>query len=126
VLLAPPGASAGKWCAPARSSVKLTAASGSGVLATGATVETLEELRKALAVIAHSLKAHHLPQEHVLLPSFGQDGTGAVLSDLAGLALVTRGKDYTLLDHPRVSARLHLPPDQVQQREDKPDATQPL
>ena len=26
------------------------------------------------------------------------------------------GKDYTVLDHPLVQARLHLPPDQVQQR----------
>jgi hypothetical protein len=29
---------------------------------------------------------------------------------------VTRGKDYTVLDHPLVQARLHLPPDQFQQR----------
>jgi hypothetical protein len=39
-----------------------------------------------------------------------------VLSDLAGFAFVTRGKDYTVLDHPLVQARLHLPPDQLQQR----------
>jgi hypothetical protein len=35
---------------------------------------------------------------------------------VAGFAFVTRGKDYRLLDHPLVQARLHLPPDQVQQR----------
>jgi hypothetical protein len=29
---------------------------------------------------------------------------------------VTRGKEYTALDHPLVQARLHLPPDQFQQR----------
>jgi hypothetical protein len=29
---------------------------------------------------------------------------------------VTRGKEYSVLDHPLVQARLHLPPDQVQQR----------
>lgn len=29
---------------------------------------------------------------------------------------MTRGKDYTVLDHPLVQARLHLPPDQLQQR----------
>jgi len=75
-----------------------------------------EELRKALAVIDQYLTAHHLPQEHVLLRLDGQYGTGAVLSDLAGFAFVTRGKEYTLLDHPLVQARLHLPPDQVQQR----------
>jgi len=39
-----------------------------------------------------------------------------VLADLAGCAFVTRGKDYGLLDHPLVQARLHFPPDQFQQR----------
>ena len=39
-----------------------------------------------------------------------------MLTDLAGFAFVTRGKDYTVLDHPLVQARLHLPPDQFQQR----------
>lgn len=46
----------------------------------------------------------------------GQYGIGAVLADLADFAFVTRGKQYTVLDHPLVQARLHLPPDQVQQR----------
>jgi hypothetical protein len=35
---------------------------------------------------------------------------------LSGFAFVTRGKAYTVLDHPLVQARLHLPPDQFQQR----------
>ncbi len=39
-----------------------------------------------------------------------------MLVSLAGFAFVTRGKDYTVLDHPLVQARLHLPPDQFQQR----------
>jgi hypothetical protein len=39
-----------------------------------------------------------------------------VLTDLAGFAFVTRGKEYTVLDHPLVQSRLHLPPDQFQQR----------
>jgi hypothetical protein len=39
-----------------------------------------------------------------------------MLADVAGLAFVTRGKDYHLLDHPLVQARLHLQADQVQQR----------
>src|SRR5215472_3217691 len=46
----------------------------------------------------------------------GQYGNGAVLSDVAGFAFVTRGKEYSVLDHPLVQARLHLPPDQFQQR----------
>jgi hypothetical protein len=74
------------------------------------------ELRQGLAVITRYLTAHQLPAERTLLRLDGQYGTGAVLADLAGFAFVTRGKEYTVLDHPSVSARLHLPPDQVQQR----------
>jgi hypothetical protein len=75
-----------------------------------------EELRKALAAIGQYLGAYQLTQERTLLRLDGQYGTGAVLSDLAGFAEVPRGKDYSVLDHPLVQARLHLPPDQVQQR----------
>src|SRR5579885_2515455 len=75
-----------------------------------------EELRQGLATIGRSLLAHQFPQAHTLLRLDGQYGTGAVLSDLAGCAFVTGGKEYTVLDHPRVQARLHLPADQSQQR----------
>jgi len=75
-----------------------------------------EELRQGLAAIGRYLTAHQLPQTRTLLRLDGQYGTGAVLSDLSGFAYVTRGKEYTVLDHPLVQARLHLPPDQVQQR----------
>ena len=75
-----------------------------------------EELRRALAAITRYLTAHQLPQARALLRLDGQYGTGAVLSDLAGFAFLTRGKEYTALDHPQVQARLHLPPDQFQQR----------
>jgi hypothetical protein len=74
------------------------------------------ELRQALAAITRYLSAHQLLQERALLRLDGQYGTGGVLSDLAGFAFVTRGKEYTVLDHPLVQARLHLPPDQSQQR----------
>ncbi len=59
------------------------------------------------------------------LGSFGNRGNGRYRTELrqglsaigvGGFAFVTRGKDYTVLDHPLVQARLHLPPDQVQQR----------
>src|SRR5437764_7629319 len=79
-----------------------------------------EELRQGLAAIGHYQAAHHLPKERALLRLDGQYGTGAVLSDVAGFAFVTRGKDYTVLDHPLVQARLHLPPDQLQQRPESP------
>lgn len=75
-----------------------------------------EELRKGLAVISRYLTTYQLPQERTLLRLDGQYGNGAALSDVASFAFVTRGKDYHLLDHPLVQARLHLPPDQVQQR----------
>jgi hypothetical protein len=75
-----------------------------------------EELRQGLSAIGRYLTAHRLPQARALLRLDGQYGTGAVLSDVAGFAFVTRGKDYTVLDHPLVQARLHLPPDQSQQR----------
>src|SRR5712692_2732624 len=74
------------------------------------------ELRQALSAIGRSLAAYQLPQERALLRLDGQYGTGAVLADLAGFAFVTRGKEYSVLDHPLVQARLHLPPDQLQQR----------
>jgi hypothetical protein len=74
------------------------------------------ELRQALASITRYLAVHQLPSERALLRLDGQYGTGAVLADLAGFAFVTRGKEYTILDHPLVQTRLHLPPDQFQQR----------
>jgi hypothetical protein len=79
-----------------------------------------EELRKGLAAIGRYLTIHHLPQERALLRLDGQYGNGTVLSDVASFAFVTRGKDYHLLDHPLIQARLHLPPDQFQQRPENP------
>ncbi len=75
-----------------------------------------EELRKGLATIGRYLTAYQLEASRTLLRLDGQYGNGAVLSDVAGFTFVTRGKDYHLLDHPRLQARLHLPPNQVQQR----------
>jgi hypothetical protein len=75
-----------------------------------------EELRKGLSAIGQYLVTHQFSQERTLLRLDGQYGNGAVLSDLTGFAFVTRGKDYRLLDHPLIQARLHLPPDQFQQR----------
>jgi hypothetical protein len=75
-----------------------------------------EELRQGEAGIGHYLTAHQFPQTRTLLRLDGQYGTGAALSDLSGFAFVTRGKEYTVLNHPLIQARLHLPPDQIQQR----------
>ncbi|HLG64840.1 MAG TPA: hypothetical protein VKY19_23060 [Ktedonosporobacter sp.] len=70
-----------------------------------------EEVRRAVEAISAYLAAHRFPGGQALLRLDGAYGTGAVLSDLAGYGFVTRGKDYTVLDHPLVQARLHLPPD---------------
>ena len=75
-----------------------------------------EELRQGLLAIGRFQEAQQVPKERALLRLDGQYGTGAVLSDLAGFAFVTRGKEYTALAHPLIQARLHLPPDQFQQR----------
>src|SRR5712692_7551961 len=73
--------------------------------------EYRKELALALVVIRRYLAANGLPQARALLRLDGLYGTGAVIADLAGLSFVMRGKDYTVLDHPAVQARLHLPPD---------------
>src|SRR5256885_771755 len=70
------------------------------------------ELHRAVAAIQGYLKVHCHPTEQALLRLDGQYGTGAVLSDLAGLAYVMRGKDYQLLKRAEIQARLKLPPDQ--------------
>src|SRR6266516_322265 len=70
------------------------------------------ELRRAVRAIQSYLEAYHHPKVRALLRLDGQDGTGAVLSDLAGLGYVMRGKAYQLLKRAEVQARLHLPPDQ--------------
>ena len=75
-----------------------------------------EELRKGISAIGRYLTAYQLEPSRTLLRLDGQYGTGAVLSDAAGFAFVTRGKEYNVLDHPLVQARLHLPADQFQQR----------
>ena len=71
-----------------------------------------EELRRAKATIQMYVKAHSFPQERTLLRLDGQYGSGAVISDVADFAYVTRGKDYGLLDRAAIQARLHLPADQ--------------
>src|SRR5712691_1932461 len=75
-----------------------------------------EELRRAVSAIGSYLSAYRVKEDHALLRLDGQYGTGAVLADLAPFSFVTRGKEYAVLDHPLVQARLHLPPDQVQHR----------
>jgi len=111
VPLATEGANVGKLCVRAPLSVKLTAESRLGSFGNRGNGSYRAELRQALASIMRYLAAYQLPSERTLLHIFGQYGTGAVLSDLAGFGFVTRGKEYTMLDHPLVQAqRAPAPP----------------
>jgi len=85
-----------------------------------------EELRQGLSAIGRYLTAHQFPPAHALLRLDGQYGTGAVLSDLAGFAFVTRGKDYTVLDHPLVQAQRAPASRSVPTAPGKPGRAQPL
>ncbi len=69
------------------------------------------ELRQAVTAIQRYREAHHHPAERVLLRLDGQYGTGAILTDLAGLPFVMRGKTYHLLKRAEIQARLSLPAD---------------
>jgi hypothetical protein len=71
-----------------------------------------EELRRAVAQIQQYLVAHQLQAASVLLRLDGLYGIGATLSDVAGLAVVMRGKDYQVLSQAQIQFRLSLPPDQ--------------
>ena len=124
--LATPGASGGRWCVPARSSARPTVSTGSARLAIAATVARRVELRQGLWAIGRYLSAHQFPPAHALLRLDGQYGTGAVLSDLAGFAFVTRGKDYTVLDHPLVQAQRAPASRSVPTAPGKPGRAQPL
>ncbi len=71
-----------------------------------------KELRRAVTQIQEYLTVHQIRAERVLLRLDGQYGTGATLSDLAGLPFVMRGKDYQVLLRAEIQFRLSLPPDQ--------------
>jgi hypothetical protein len=126
VLLATLGASAGKSSGPALFISQAHSYQWLGSMGNPGNGLYRKELRQALAAIGRYLAAHQLAPLRALLRLDGQYGTGAVLADLAGFSFVMRGKDYAVLDHPLVQARLHLPPDQLQHRTAKPADAQPL
>ncbi len=70
------------------------------------------ELRQAMQAISVYMKTYALSLSRAVVRLDGQYGNGAIVTDLAGLAYVMRGKDYDLLDLPLVQARLVQPPDQ--------------
>jgi len=73
------------------------------------------ELLSACRVIADYLRAKGLGLSQGLLRLDGLYGTASILSLIQryGLGFVVRGRDYQLLDHPRVQERLQRPCDQV-------------
>src|SRR5947199_2688798 len=73
------------------------------------------DLLRAAAVIVGYVTNQEIPLHRAILRLDGQYGDYAVVADLdqSGLPYVMRGKDYGLLDHPEIQARLERPPDQV-------------
>ena len=71
------------------------------------------ELEAATDAIVAYLQANGLSAAQGLLRLDGLYGTGSPLARIqqAGLGFVTRGRDYHLLDHPKVQARLKHPCD---------------
>lgn len=116
MLLATPAANVGRLSEHAQRLLRPIATSGSAVLA----IEGMDGIGRSYAKVLQLYVGTWLHLSFLKNARGsrldGQYGTGAVLSDVAGLAFVTRGKDYSVLDHPLVQARLHLPPDQIQQR----------
>jgi hypothetical protein len=72
------------------------------------------ELLRAVEAITSYAQARALSLSSILIRLDGLYGDAAPLIDIrtAGFGVVTRGKDYTLLDLPSVQARLALPPDE--------------
>ena len=116
VLLDTQDANAGKRCVLAQPSARRTAITGSGVLEIVGMGSIGSNYCPCLSAIMRYVTAYHLDQSRALVRLDGQYGLGAVIADVASFAFVTRGKEYTVLDHPLVQARLHLPADQIQQR----------
>jgi hypothetical protein len=107
-------------------SVKPTVSSGSArlaIAATGDTERNCERRAPPSHVTLRRTSSHRLAPYSISLANTALERYSLRLS---GFAFVTRGKEYTALDHPQVQARLHLPPDQFQQRTAKSDNAQPL
>lgn len=78
------------------------------------------ELHAACRVITGYLPALEIPRSQGLLRLDGLSGTTSILAHIQeyGPGFVVRGRDYQLLTHPRVQARLQRPCDQeVEHRE---------
>ncbi len=71
------------------------------------------ELESACRVATAYLRAKGLSMTHALLRLDGLYGTASVLARIQhyGLGFLTRGRDYQVLDHPAVQARLQRPCD---------------
>ena len=103
--LATGAASVGRLSGHGQRCLRRIAISGSAVSGTEGTGGIGRNCARGSRAIGRYLATYQLPQERTLLRLDGQYGNGAVLSDVAGFAFVTRGKDYHLLDHPLIQAR---------------------
>lgn len=70
------------------------------------------ELASALRAIATYVQSFALPSEGVLVRLDGQYGDAVAIAQLiaAGVALLTRGRGYLLLEHPHIQRILEHPP----------------
>jgi len=78
------------------------------------------ELEAACRIIVAYLQAKGLSPEQGLLRLDGLYGTASPLARIqhSGLGFLTRGRDYQLLDHPKVQARLQHPCDVIVQHDE--------
>src|SRR2546425_7797521 len=106
VRLATLDGSAGKWSGRAQSLVKPTASSGSVRSATGGTGGTGRNcVGVCRLLVATSLRLSS-PRSAPCCISLDNMAPGPSSPRLSGFAFVTKGKEYTALDHPLVQARL--------------------
>ena len=127
VPLATGGASAGKSCVLAPSSVRPTVESRLGSFGNRGNGLYRVELRQALATIGRYHGSRTSSRRSA--PCSGSTDNmarGPCSPRLSGFASVPRGKEYAVLNHPVVQARLHLPKDSAPAASGKSGGAQPL
>ncbi len=115
VRLATWGASGEKWCAPAPSFCRHIPPSRLRTFGGSGNGDYRGELLRAIEVITTYASQLALPQAQVLLRLDGLYGDAAVLLDVlgAGLGVLARSRDYSLLGLEVVQQALSRTPDQV-------------
>jgi hypothetical protein len=105
-------ASAGRWFAHVQPCYRCTPESRVGTYSGKGNGDSRAELTSALQAITIYLTHFALPLETALVRLDGQYGDAAVIAQIirAGVYLITRGRGYQLLEHPKIQGILALPP----------------